>query len=1409
MESKLEKYLPNPSETFILFPYEKSNIKFTLMTSSEVKYMRIYNVLIEGNSEPLVLKIEEYSAEQEMKKNARFRESHIGKILTRLSKNVATIIDSAYKFKESKPNSGVFDILRMEILSKNHGLPLSKNQLDQKQVYFAMYQLICLLVFFGELGIAHMDIKPGNLLMDLREEAKDHLLKIIDFGAAIGFFKQKYLINNNIYSIDRKRFTQYTPGYAPVETSDKNYNVIPSKVDIYCFAQTFLELLLKACHSNWTLHAITNKQEYTEYMNIIRAELSKYNENHWYDIFERCLRIKSSERPTALEVKGMFKKVLLKLGFTDILLYQTEVDTPDYYEIAKMCENSEEFTNAALFYETFLKDPNRKCDELKYADVCLNLANCYGYVSDYNKMKDVLLKSRDLLIKLNDKNLIERLNNLVEIAYNGLGDDKEFKEILNGFEHNESILSFNKEIRDKKCYIKIIENELYEEKYELEKIGQFMKGIDWKNLAESEFIKKFLKGLLSGDISSFFSKSDNQNPDLFQSLLHCFSFKNGLNLYDSVAQIKSSSNESKIENELETVNFDFLEGQGKQNIIKDGKMFSFMTYTITSLAQEYYFKNSFKFISASLKQYAEIFKDGIEVYKKIGLFNRSMISCCLMFCGNIFIDAEDYITGLRFLEEAEVSSKSIYNDENLLLVNIYINISNALALLNLFDKAFKYLDDASKTYERIQKSRNPGFLSVLHYHKGLTYIYKGDFEKDEIHKISNYLTALKELIEAEKLCEECRDKSGIAIPPDLYSNISKTYYKLKKFVNGNEYLNKLARVYGVMNFMDSEQIARNYYKIGKYKKSFCYYKISIILQDKPDIDCAHKAITNYYIAKSLFSLSKYRISLEYCNLALNGLKEKLTKNELMIFKANNLMGRLYCKLNDYGKAKSIFESQNSYIFSDVNVKSPLEDSAILRKLSTNYFYHGNAFKEEEFLIKAYKNTLQKGYENNLILLKICYSLGIFYFNQHKYNNQLLYFKKCRQCQITLDITSKSVIKRSVNIVNLLYNAGFYKECIEFGTEYIKSLQESSYIDTIRIYQVLAKSQCDLDKYNEAIEYCSMAYSLATEKLKYTDFVLFSELNSIYGKIFIHSGDYENAENYLDKAYEYYKKSSKKNAIFFVYLFEVFEFIGEYQLLFDSYKNICDSGNLSEFENDIGVIYLNIGKAYNNTGEFEQALDYCLKAEKILITRYGEKIVYLNKTYETIGSIYNNLKDSESAIKSCEKSLKITEDNLGNGHSLYGKALITLAVAYNNNLMYDKSIETSKNSLKILEKIYSKDHIIFSDIEHNFGESYTGLGDNSKALKCFEKELEHKIKFYGENHVSLGEVFICIANIYKQLDYELYLQNLESAAKIYEKSFRKGHPKTIELFLEVSQIYAFFGNKEMAASYEEKADDATN
>lgn len=133
-------------------------------------------------------------------------------------------------FDENGTSYYVMDFVEGESLSAR--LKRTKKPMQEGELLLMLPQVLDALECVHNEGIWHLDLKPGNIMIDHKGN-----VQLIDFGAS------KQLKNANGDSLSTSSAMAYTPGYAPSEQMEQNFEKFGPWTDLYALGATLYNLL--------------------------------------------------------------------------------------------------------------------------------------------------------------------------------------------------------------------------------------------------------------------------------------------------------------------------------------------------------------------------------------------------------------------------------------------------------------------------------------------------------------------------------------------------------------------------------------------------------------------------------------------------------------------------------------------------------------------------------------------------------------------------------------------------------------------------------------------------------------------------------------------------------------------------------------------------------------------------------------------------------------------------------------------------------------------------------------------------------------------------------------------------------------------------------------------------------------
>ncbi len=269
------------------------------------------------------------------------------------------------------------------------------------------------------------------------------------------------------------------------------------------------------------------------------------------------------------------------------------------------------------------------------------------------------------------------------------------------------------------------------------------------------------------------------------------------------------------------------------------------------------------------------------------------------------------------------------------------------------------------------------------------------------------------------------------------------------------------------------------------------------------------------------------------------------------------------------------------------------------------------------------------------------------------------------------------------------------------------------------------------------------------------------------------------------------KSDKDKVDYLNQLGIAFEYSGRYGealIEYNSALNIAESKGYSE---GIGLSLLNIAIAKTQLADYDNALDFALRAVKIFEVKDDNE--HLTSVYNNLGNIYLQLKDTEQALHYYNIVLKIEQEK-GN-ETVVASIYHNIALVHIELEEWDKALDFLERSLIVMKKIDDKFGIAFcynnlSNI-YSFKEDFQKAVDyNFMALYIFE-EIENPEGIANTCNL-LGSTFTLMERYDQALDQfkrSIRLAKEIGLAELISKNYKA-----------LSTYYAAIGDYENAFTY---------
>jgi len=934
--------------------------------------MKFYKVILKNGS-TYGLKTQIVSRSEGKRINRIIREYNIGKTLGQISKNVVQIHDMKQK---SIDNDKKF---RIEILMEFFGESLDKcaARLTDKELVNLVLQLVQTLTLMESLGVAHLDLKPANIVWD----SASCMLKLIDFGTSIAFYRSPNLIQEplNEYA---ERFSGFTACYAPPEILElrkkanfKNLN--PQKIDIFCFGITLLDILL----SRYGKSIAVQREDYTshcKFLKIAKEELEKNGEGNWEELVLSCLDYKPEKRLTFEELKG---KVISTLKIEPSMKNESIINASHYKKMALAYTASSDYNAAAWFYEKYLNTLDKVKEKNELIAIYNSLASAYNSLGDYNKALEYCAASESLLsegMSLDDIQNKLSLFNMYGQIFEHLSDYKKSEyyykrtlELLNGVKEGSYHAFINANIGLGTVY---------------DKLGRYSEAVKFYNVAEKcakEFyIEKNIElstiyknlGALYDNLSDYRKSIENclkaesiiknEYDENFPLLANIYN--NIASAYDNLGEFRTAISYydkgefiiKRIYGEDYVPLADILTNRGAaynslgecihalEDCKKAESIYKKFSENHPSLASTY---NNLGQIYSSMGCHSKAvvyYDQFLKIYEKKGLESNPFYGAG---CSNIAI-SYDYLgnfdKGLEFLKKSEKIFIENFGLDYYFLADVYIGWASILKHKGFYTESIEYYTKAEKICKKTTGETHPS-LSEVYDGLGSLYVILGDYQK-----------ASKYCSDAEILIQEMYGEMHPYFI-SVYTTIASIKNNLGEYALALEYCKKAISICIKRHGENCTHIASIqticgsiYENLGNYKEALCSYnKAKTILcnefgEDNPSL------VSVYYNLGSLYNKNdNFATAIDCCKNALKIAQQFLGEKHSSLSIIYCHLGDAYNSLGDFQTALKFFTEAETVMKSVFSDSHPLYFT-LYRGISKSYSGLKDVQKENEYKKKT-------------------------------------------------------------------------------------------------------------------------------------------------------------------------------------------------------------------------------------------------------------------------------------------------------------------------------------------------------------------------------------------------------------------------------------------------------------------------
>ncbi len=376
-------------ETAIRLPAEFASCTRTLLCQNHNpgrdNYMFLFK-LSRGSGPEWVLKAVVFDQANNSVLIRLLREYNVGRMVSHITPRAVKML---YMSQIPVSGGGVMVELLMEYGGEDAASP--KFALRPGSTVDIGYQLVCVLATLEEFGVSVMDIKPKNIV--LSGTIDQPFVKLIDFGTSLAFYMEPERIREAIgEELDRiggvtKEFAPWEALPSAIDDPERGKNVIPQKVDVFCFAMCFLTMLCRELHPE--RFQLPPRQDHgllvawvTNFLTV-DAKMTQ----GWIDMVVRCLSENPKERPTFAELKQECE-TLLEEGHEDVMMREIDqIASIDHYAALKECDRDESPVATKWHCEQLIKQAK---SSTQAAEAHYYLGKACFHLDEYGKVVEHL-----------------------------------------------------------------------------------------------------------------------------------------------------------------------------------------------------------------------------------------------------------------------------------------------------------------------------------------------------------------------------------------------------------------------------------------------------------------------------------------------------------------------------------------------------------------------------------------------------------------------------------------------------------------------------------------------------------------------------------------------------------------------------------------------------------------------------------------------------------------------------------------------------------------------------------------------------------------------------------------------------------------------------------------------------------
>lgn len=276
-------------------------------------------------------------------------------------------------------------------------------------------------------------------------------------------------------------------------------------------------------------------------------------------------------------------------------------------------------------------------------------------------------------------------------------------------------------------------------------------------------------------------------------------------------------------------------------------------------------------------------------------------------------------------------------------------------------------------------------------------------------------------------------------------------------------------------------------------------------------------------------------------------------------------------------------------------------------------------------------------------------------------------------------------------------------------------------------------------YTQALVLCQSALSVWERGKELFDREIPYRLYMQTGKLFQRLARYSDAERCFTSSLDFTEENSVERAQSYRNLGEVTRKASRYQQALDydqrALRMFTDKEDIAEVTNAIGVVYLNMGDAAEDSEERQQYQELAKRNYLDALHLWEQCEVpprQLAFSNHNIGTVFHRLGEYDSAVTYHQKGLQLRQDNNLEETDI-SASFVWLGKDYTALGNFKKAKDYIDRSLNIRRRILGEDHPDFAWSLDSLSEWYEKTGDLHKAIETMDRVIAIRTAALGLEH----------------------------------------------------------------------------